>query len=67
MSVTLQHAMATPITTPNSLDILLTKCLLKVVRLREMPASWGSVSERLECSSNITSLEADVESGTEIE
>ena len=36
----------------------LTKCLLKVARLREMPASWGSVPERLECSSNKTSLEA---------
>ena len=38
------------------IDIYLTKCLLKVAWLREVPACRGSVSERLECSSNIASL-----------
>ena len=46
--------MAMPITVHPILDIYKQNGLLKVARLREMPASWGSIPEWLECSSNIT-------------
>ena len=49
--------MASPITTPNSRH-LINKMCFEGCLVREMPASWGSVPERLECSSNKTSLEA---------
>ena len=41
--------MATPIATPNS-RLLINKMFLESCPLREVPASGGSVSERIECT-----------------